>query len=154
MEFNTRDKSAITEPTNSQNRGRTVRKSKEKSFFSSPQTWGAAIGLAFGLLIAIPNFNADHNYRAATATKDAQTLIDASLARPEDLVRTLSSANALEASNIKDKALTLARHIVDVSPQYHAAWQTILRLEPVGSPGYLEAIAKLNELNPKVPPLK
>ena len=154
MEFNTREKSVIVEPNNTQNRGRIVRKSKEKRFISSPQTMGAAVGLIFGLLIAFPNFNADHNYRAATATKDAQTLIDASLAHPEDLVRTLSSANALEASNLKEQALKLARHVVEESPNYHAAWQTILRLEPAGSPASLEAIVKLNELNPKVPPLK
>jgi DNA-cytosine methyltransferase len=92
---------------------------------------------------------------AGTVTKSyAQTLVDASLAKPEDLVRTLSSANALAASNINDRALALARHIVEVSPNYHAAWQLIYRLEPVGSPAFLEAMAKLNELNPKVPPLK
>lgn len=154
MEYNSRDKTANTEPLNTQNRGRIVRKTKEKSFISSPQTLGAVAGLTFGLMIALPNFSADHNYRAATATKDAQTLIDASLARPEDLVRTLSSATALEASNLKDQALVLARHIVEESPNYHAAWQIILRLEPVGSPAYLEAVAKLNELNPKVPAIK
>ena len=154
MEFNSRGTSAETKPENTQNRGRIVRKTKEKSFVSSPQTLGAVIGLAFGLMIALPNFNADHNYRVATATADAQTLIDASLASPEDLVRTLSSANALAASNINDRALDLARHIVKESPNYHAAWQIIFRLEPMGSPAKLEAMAKLNELNPKVTPLK
>jgi O-antigen ligase len=154
MEFNSRNKPAEVESINNQNRGRIVRKTKEKSFISSPQTLGAVIGLAFGLMIALPNFAADRNYRAATATADAQTLVDASLASPEDLVRTLSSANALAASNINDRALALARHVVEVSPNYHAAWQLIYRLEPVGSPAFLEAMAKLNELNPKVAPLK
>jgi len=154
MEFNSRNKPDVVEPTNAQNRGRIVRKTKEKSFISSPQTLGAVIGLAFGLMIALPSFNADHNYRAATATADAQTLVDASLAKPEDLARTLSSANALSASNINDRALALARHVVEVSPNYHAAWQLIFRLEPMGSPAKLEAMTKLNELNPKVTPLK
>jgi hypothetical protein len=154
MEYNSRNKPDEVEPTNTQNRGRIVRKTKEKSFVSSPQTLGAVVGLIFGLLIALPNFSADRNYRVAAASGDAQTLVDATLAKPEDLVRTLSSANALAASNINDRALALARHIVEVSPNYHAAWQVILRLEPVGSPAYLEAVAKLNELNPKVPPIK
>jgi hypothetical protein len=154
MEFNSRDKSSEAVSANTQNRGRIVRKTKEKSFMSSPQTLGAVVGLIFGLLIALPNFSADRNYRVAAASGDAQTLVDATLAKPEDLVRTLSSANALAASNINDRALALARHIVEVSPNYHAAWQVILRLEPVGSPAYLEAVAKLNELNPKVPPIK
>lgn len=153
MEFNSRIKPTEA-PINTQNRGRTVRKTKEKSLASSPQMLGAVVGLAFGLFIALPNFNADHNYRAATATADAQTLVDAALAQPEDLVRTLTAANALAASNINDRALALARHVVKENPNYHAAWQLILRLEPVGSPAYLEAIAKLNELNPKVPVLK
>lgn len=154
MEFNSRKKSAEQSSVNDQNRGRIVRKNKEKSLFSSPQTLSAIIGLVFGLVIALPNFNADHNYRAATATANAQTLIDASFAHPEDLVRTFSSANALAASNINDRALALARHIVEESPNYHAAWQLIFRLEPIGSPAYLEAVAKLNELNPNVPPIK
>ena len=154
MEFNSRNKPAEVESINNQNRGRIVRKTKEKSFISSPQTLGAVIGLAFGLMIALPNFAADRNYRSATATADAQTLVDASLASPEDLVRTLTAANALAASNINDRALALARHVVEESPNYHAAWQLIYRLEPVGSPAFLEAMAKLNELNPKVPPLK
>ena len=153
MEFNSRSKPTES-PTNTQNRGRIVRKSKEKSLISSPQALGAVIGLAFGLMIALPNFSADRNYRVATATADAQTLVDASLAHPEDLVRTLSSANALAASNINDRALALARHIVEESPNYHGAWQLIFRLEPMGSPAKLEAMAKLNELNPKVTPLK
>ena len=154
MEFNSRNKHAEVEPANTQNRGRIVRKTKEKSLISSPQTLGAVIGLAFGLMIALPNFAADRNYRSATATADAQTLVDAALAHPKDLVRTLTAANALAASNINDRALALARHVVEESPNYHAAWQLVLRLEPVGSPAYLEAIAKLNELNPKVPALK
>ena len=153
MEFNSRSKP--TEAlTNNQNRGRIVRKTKEKSLVSSPQMLSLAVGLAFGLMIALPNFAADRNYRAATATADAQTLVDAALAQPEDLVRTLMAANALAASNINDRALALARHVVEESPNYHAAWQLIYRLEPVGSPAFIEAMAKLNELNPKVPPLK
>jgi len=154
MEFNSRNKSADIEPINNQNRGRIVRKTKEKNFISSPQTLGAVIGLAFGLMIALPNFTADRNYRVATATADAQTLMDAALAHPEDLVRSLTAANALAASNINDLALTLARHVVEESPNYHAAWQLIYRLEPVGSPAFLEAMAKLNALNPQVPPLQ
>jgi hypothetical protein len=153
MEFNSRIKPTEA-PINTKNRGRTVRKTKEKSLASSPQMLGAVVGLAFGLMIALPSFSADHNYRAATATADAQTLVDAALTQPEDLVRTLTAANALAASNINDRALALARHVVEESPNFHAAWQLILRLEPVGSPAYLEAIAKLNELNPKVPALK
>ena len=153
MEFNSRSKP--TEAlTNNQNRGRIVRKTKEKSLVSSPQMLSLAVGLAFGLMIALPNFAADRNYRAATATADAQTLVDAALAQPEDLVRTLMAANALAASNINDRSLALARHVVEESPNYHAAWQLIYRLEPVGSPAFLEAMAKLNQLNPKVPPLK
>jgi len=102
----------------------------------------------------LPYFNADHNYRAATATADAQTLVDAALAHPEDLVRTLTAANALSDSNIPDKALNLARHVVQENPDYHKAWQLIFKLEPMGSQAKLEAMAKLNALNPQVPPLK
>jgi hypothetical protein len=43
---------------------------------------------------------------------------------------------------------------VKVNPNSHATWQLIFRLEPMGSPAKLEAMAKLNELNPKVTPLK
>ena len=154
MEFNSRTKSPEAEAINSQNRGRIVRKPKEKSLFASTQTLGAIIGLVFGLLIALPYFNADHNYRAATATADAQTLVDAALAHPEDLVRTLTAAYALADSNINDRALALARHVVQENPNYHKAWQLIFKLEPMGSPEKLEAMAKLNKLNPKVPPLK
>jgi O-antigen ligase len=154
MEFNSRTKSPEAETVNSQNRGRLARKPKEKSFISSTQTLGAIIGLVFGLLIAFPYFNADHNYRAATATADAQTLVDAALAHPEDLVRTLTAAYALANSNINDRALALARHVVQENPNYHKAWQLIFKLEPMGSPEKLEAMAKLNTLNPKVPPIK
>jgi hypothetical protein len=154
IEFNSRSKAIEVETSSNQNRGRIVRKTKEKSFVSSPQTPGAAVGLAFGLIIALPYFNADHNYRAATATADAQTIVDAALAHPEDLVRTLTTANALSDSNIGDRALELARHVVEENPDYHKAWQLIFKLEPMGSQAKLDAMAKLNALNPKVPPLK
>lgn len=154
MEFNSREKSVEPSSANNQNRGRIVRKSKEKSSVASTQTLGAIIGLAFGLMVALPYFNADHNYRAATVTADAQTLVDAALAHPEDLVRTITAANALADSNIPDKALNLARHVVQENPDYHKAWQLIFKLEPMGSQAKLEAMAKLNALNPQVPPLK
>jgi hypothetical protein len=154
MEFNSREKSVEPSSANNQSRGRIVRKSKEKSSVASTQTLGAIIGLAFGLMVALPYFNADHNYRAATVTADAQTLVDAALAHPEDLVRTITAANALADSNIPDKALNLARHVVQENPDYHKAWQLIFKLEPMGSQAKLEAMAKLNALNPQVPPLK
>ena len=154
MEFNSRDKSTDSKPVFTEDRGRNVRKPKQKGFISSPQTIGAVIGLVFGLMIALPNFMADRNYRAATISMDAQILINASLAHPEDLVRTVSSASALAKSNLNAQALALAHHVVQENPNYHSAWQLIFNLEPVGSKERIEAMNKLNELNPQVPPLK
>ena len=107
-----------------------------------------SIGLAVGLALAIPPFMADHNYRIAASTRDANKVIAAAAAYPEDLGRSLSIAQNLANAKLFPQALTLAKHVAEVSPKNYNAWVMISQLTQPGTPDHANAIKKMQELNP------
>lgn len=120
------------------------RKSKNQIDLVSP-----TIGLAVGLALAIPPFFADHNYRMAAATQNANNVINASTKYPEDLGRTLSIAGNLASSKLFPQALKLAEHVASESPKNYNSWVLISQLTQPGSPEHSKAITKMQELNPQ-----
>jgi hypothetical protein len=109
----------------------------------------STIGLAVGLALAIPPFLADHNYRLAAATQNANNVIAASSKYPEDLERTLSIANNLASAKLFPQALKLAEHVASESPKNYNSWVLISQLTQPGSPEHSKAITKMQELNPQ-----
>jgi hypothetical protein len=107
-----------------------------------------AIGLAIGLALAVPPFMADHNYRIAASTRDANKVIAAAAAYPEDLGRSLSIAQNLANAKLFPQALTLAKHVAEVSPKNYNAWVMISQLTQPGTPDHTKAINKMREQNP------
>lgn len=107
-----------------------------------------AIGLAIGLALAVPPFMADHNYRIAASTRDANRIIASAATYPEDLGRSLSIAQTLANSRLFPQALALAKHVAEVSPKNYNAWDMISKLTQTGTLDHANAIEKLQEQNP------
>ena len=108
-------------------------------------------GLLAGMLIGLPMLLADINFRTATTKPDAQNLIDASLAKPIDLDRTLLAAELLAKSNLNSAALDLINRVIEGNPRDISAWDIKFKLSAPGTADYLEAKLNLNRLNPRIP---
>jgi O-antigen ligase len=108
-------------------------------------------GLLVGMLIGLPMLLADIKFRTATTKPDAQNLINASLAKPIDLDRTLLAAELLAKSNLNSAALALIDRVIEGNPRDINAWDIKFKLSAPGTADYLEAKLKLNSLNPRIP---
>jgi O-antigen ligase len=115
----------------------------QKIDFISP-----TIGLVGGLLLALPPFMADHNYRTASATQNANAVIAAASAYPEDLGRSLSIAQILASAKLYPQALALVKHVSEISPKNYNAWVLISQLTQPGSAEHTNAILNMQQQNP------
>jgi O-antigen ligase len=133
-------KEVVTVPTTNQSRKKIAKKIDLKM---------PTLGLVLGALLAFPPFIADHNYRVAAASQNANILIASASKYPEDLQRTLSIAQTLAASKIYPQALQLAQHVVSVSPKNYNAWVLISQLTPPNSSLHEKSIVHLKTQNPQ-----
>ena len=108
-------------------------------------------GLAFGLIIAIPGFQADGNFRKAQASGSASNLYSQVLKYPEDTQRTLQAAQLLANNNLRPQALELVNHVIKLNPNNYNFWQMKYELVDKNSVEASNIKTKLNELNPRVP---
>ena len=109
------------------------------------------LGLVIGLVITIPIFQADANFRKAIGGSDANLVIKASAAYPEDLTRTLQLAEALYGNDLKTQANELLGHILIENPRSYNAWLLKFKVSEKDSADWNEAKSKLEFLNPNVP---
>jgi O-antigen ligase len=112
---------------------------------------GGIIGLVIGMVITIPIFQADANFRKAIGGSDANLVIKASTAYPEDLTRTLQLAEALYGNELKTQADELLGHILIENPRSYNAWLLKFNVSEQDSAEWKEAKSKLEFLNPNVP---
>jgi O-antigen ligase len=108
-----------------------------------------SIGFIVGLAIAVPPFMADHNYRIAAASQNANNVIAAASAYPEDLERTLSIAHNLASAKLFPQALKLAESVASKSPKNYNSWVLISQLTQPGTVEHAKAILKMQQLNPQ-----
>ena len=129
---------------NQKTSSKTKRKVKRKLDFIP-----ASLGLAVGIVIALPPFLADHNYRVAAASQNANNIILAAAAYPEDLERTLSIAQNLASAKLYPQALKLAEHVAAKSPNNYNSWVLISQLTQPGTAEHANAVSKMREQNPQ-----
>lgn len=107
------------------------------------------VGLLIGLAVAFPPYQTDHNYRAAQSSRDANRIIASTLAYPEDINRSINTAQLLANSKLFPQALKLAKHVTSISPKSYNAWVIISQIEPAGSAERANAISQMRKLNPQ-----
>jgi len=112
---------------------------------------GLGLGAIIGLIIAIPIFQNDANFRKAVSDQDAGVAIKAALANPEDLNRTLQLADRLQVSGLNQQADELVTHVLENNPRSITAWRIRLKIAEPGTQRYEEARNQINFLNPRIP---
>lgn len=112
---------------------------------------GGALGLVIGLVIAIPIFQADANFRTSSSGSDANAVIAASAKQPEDLTRTLQLTEALYGSELKTQADQLLDHVLLENPRSYNAWLLRFNTSEKESAAWNEAKSQLELLNPNIP---
>jgi hypothetical protein len=108
-----------------------------------------SVGGLLGFLVVFPMFQADHSFRVATATRNANSVIEAATKSPIDINRTLNAAQLLANSHLNPQALDLAKKTVDVNPKFYNGWVLISQITDPASLDHKNAIKRMQELNPR-----
>jgi O-antigen ligase len=88
----------------------------------------ASIGMAVGLILAIPPFTADYKYLHAVNSKSLDNLESAlkpGYFTPSNIVKYADAYNVLVNSNLPDKAVTYSRAAVEFNPYSYDAWKIL-----------------------------
>lgn len=107
-------------------------------------------GFAIGLLIALPPFINDAQWRSSLASKDANKVIASATKWPIDSYRLSNNAILLEQSKLTDQAYQLAKKGVEYNPNYFDAWKVlgaVSKSTPEEKAHSLEMMKKLDPLN-------
>jgi len=110
----------------------------------------ASIGFVIGCIFVFPVYINDLNYRQATQSRNASSIVVAALKSPEDIGRTLSAAQLFASNKLPTQALELAKHVISIDPRSFNAWTLVAQVSQPGSSDYIKAIEQLKVLNPQV----
>jgi O-antigen ligase len=111
---------------------------------------GIAGGILIGLLITIPAFNSDANYRKAVGSRSAEGLISAVLKEPRNNTRIIDAAIVLANSNLLDQAKDLTETVLRDNPRFYSAWELKYQLTDKSSVEFMRVLKEMKELNPHV----
>ena len=106
------------------------------------------ICLSLGILLFIPPFLADRNYRNASASRNAQELIKTAKSYPEDYGRTIQVASLLANSKLNDLAIQLSEYVISKNPKNYNANLLLLQLTSPDSSKHKKALSQIKVLNP------
>lgn len=116
---------------------------------ASPRLIIPAIAFILGAALSAPLLLTDHNYFKALGSGDANKVIAAATAYPEDLIRTTGAAEILVKNNLVDQSKALLNHVVMKSPTSYNAWVLLSQVNPEGSKERETAISRMKELDPR-----
>ena len=122
------------------------RRTKEQSI-SAPLLSMTLVGF-IGFLLVFQVFQADMNYRKATLSKSAESVISAALANPREQGRMLQAAQLLASSKLFPQAIKLTDEVIKINPDSYNAIYLKLQLTPSSSSEYVNLIARLKDLDP------
>ena len=151
IEFRTREVSPnlITKNGNSGGFGRNV--AKEKGADLAKVLASSVAGLTLAMIVVMPVFLSDANFRSGLGSKDANRFIEAIQAKPIDNSRMVQGAQVLAKSNLIPQANFIVDKVIADNPRFYNAWELKLQLAAPNSEEALKAKEVLNRLNPKVP---
>ncbi len=127
--------------------------SASQSQFISPQLVGS-IGFVIGLILAVPPYNADAQWRSALAAQDLERIkkaLEPSYMTPTDSYRLNTAVITFSNSNMPDYARTYAIKGVEFNPINFDAWRLLYSLSNSSPEEKAMAKAKMIELDPLNP---
>ena len=111
-------------------------------------------GFIIGLIIALPPFTADANWRKAMTSGSAETIQAAALKFPIDSFRLANAALLFEDNKLYPQALLLARKGIEHNPDYFDAWRVLSSISQSTPEEKAKAIAMMHKLDPRNKELK
>ena len=124
--------------------GRSATHGKAAKFPAVP----VAIASVIGLMIAIPPFMRDAEFRSALVSDQTADIAKSAMTWPEDSYRMSSAASALTKANHAAQGIEVARAAVKFNPRSFEAWQ-VISVNPLSSQSERDgALAKMKELDP------
>lgn len=90
----------------------------------------AALGMVFGLLVALPPYTSDYKYLKAMNSQNLEQIENAlkpSYFNQLTFYRIVGTVAALERSDLPDNAIIFARLAVEFSPNEYDAWKTLYK---------------------------
>jgi hypothetical protein len=105
-------------------------------------------GLIIGLIISLPAFIADAQFRS-TVLKGEITKIESALERwPQNVSNMNFASDLFRKGGFPDQALNMARKAVAVNPRNFEAWQQIFLSQNALEAERKEALIKMREMDP------
>jgi len=129
-------------------------KPKEKSATSGVIFAVGGVSAVVGILIAIPPFAADVNFRNAISSGLVDRVYNSALKWPQDSYRYSTVALQLEQNQLYDESISLARIAVNYNPRSYDAWSLIAGFRNATSEERSRAKLMMIELDPNNPTIK
>lgn len=111
-------------------------------------------GLVIGGVIGYLPFNADANFRHSIESGDANKIYAAATKWPSDASRIMYAAQIFDQNKMQDKAVSLARDAVKLSPRYFDGWMYLYNSPSVSGNEKREILDRLKVIDPHNPDLK
>ena len=110
-----------------------------------------SIGLALGLIVALPPFFSAQHYYNAFKTSDARVIKEVAFLKPYNRNSFMQVAGVLRSNNFGKDALDVVKEGVIHFPNSFELWKAVADMSAKGSEDQINAIKRLNTLDPNNP---
>lgn len=128
--------------------GRHAKKNRNRESFRLANYLAGVAGFAIGLLIALPPFINDAEWRSSLKSQDATKVMAISTKWPIDSYRLGNNAILLENSKLTEQAIQLARKGIEYNPNYFDAWRVLQSLTNATTSEKAQALKMMKKLDP------
>jgi O-antigen ligase len=131
-----------------------TRINNESSIKKTKEKLGAmVIGVFLGMIIGFPPLISDLVYRNAIDSREIAAVENAAFQWPQNGDRMIQVAATFRENELNEQALKIARAATKFAPNRYEAWQVLASIPNLPQSEYLQAIAKMRELDPLNPSL-
>jgi O-antigen ligase len=109
------------------------------------------VGLAAGLLVALPPFVAAQRHYNSFKSGNGEAITSATVSKPHNRNNFFYTISVFQTNKFTKEALKLAEQATDSFPNSFIAWKTLYDLAPEGSKSRDQAFERLNFLDPNNP---
>jgi len=147
-EINTRD-SLVTATV-----AKKSRSGSTSAQFSASSIVALFIAFVLGVLIGMPPYVASAKYKNAIATSNPQVIQEAAYLWPQEPIRMIQIATALNENKLVTQGLQVAADAVVKFPDNYGVWATLATMTSATAEQKAEALAQMKRLDPLNPNLK
>jgi hypothetical protein len=112
------------------------------------------IGVILGIIISIPPYLADTNFRAAIDSRKIDLVLNSAYKWPQSPQRMYQVAALFKQNEILDTSESVAKDCVAKFPRSYDSWQLLSTLSTLSVDDRNKAVEKMKELDPNNPNIK